>query len=215
MGDEARFGRLWTEWDSRLDRGETPVDILREAKDEDLVEILAGESERDRKYARDIIATEILNRLHARSMRHPTAAKAAQASARLAHLAAKEGQEAIHLAEGLLKGSGQEALGAAVSASADASLAASKAAFTAAQQHADSLHQTLAQSRVGGELARDAAEAAEMGSEITRGLGEILKGIGREKEGQAAERAGRKIQATADQSAEAAGASHEDMESRE
>lgn len=210
----ARFGRLWTEWDARVDRGESPTDILKGAKDEDLVEVLGGESVHNRKYARDIIATELLNRLHSRSTKHPAAAKAAEASAKLAHDAAKEGQAAIHEAEGLLKSSGQEALGASVSASAYASLDASKAAFDAAREHADSLHQTLAQSRTGGDLARDAARAAQEGSDLTRTLAQQMKSIGKGKEGQAADEAGRKMQTTADQAAADAGTSHDEMKRR-
>lgn len=214
MDEEARFGRLWTEWDARVDRGESPTDILKSAKDEDLVEVLGGESVRNRKYARDIIATELLNRLHSRSTKHPAAAKAAEASAKLAHDAATEGQAAIHEAERLLKASGQEVLGASVSASAYASLDASKAAFDAAREHADSLHQTLAQSRVGGDLARDAALAAQEGSDITRTLAQQMKSIGKGKEGRAADAAGRNIQTTADKAAEDAGTSHAEMKSR-
>jgi hypothetical protein len=215
MEEDARFGKLWTEWDARVDAGETPADILRNAKDEDLVEVLGGESVKDRKYARDIIATELLNRLRFRSVEHPAAAKAAETSAKLAYEAARDGQEAIHTAEALLKASGQEKLGASVSASAFASLDASKAAFEAAREHADSLHQTLTESRVGGDLAREAARAAQEGSDITRDLGEQMKSIGKEKEGAAADQAGRKIQETADKAAEDAGTSHQEMESRE
>lgn len=215
MSEDARFGKLWTEWDTRVDRGESPTDILRNAKDEDLVEVLGGESVKDRKYARDVIATELLNRLRSRSTKHPAAAKAAEASAKVAHDAAKDGQEAIHEAEELLKGSGQQELGASVSTSAYASLDSSKAAFEAAREHSDSLHQTLNQSRAGGDLTRDAARAAQEGSDVTRELGEQMKSIGKEREGKAADQAGRKIQATADKAAKDAGSLHEEMKGRE
>lgn len=215
MHDGARFGKLWTDWDARVDRGETPAEILRDAKDEDLVEVLGGESGRDRKYARDIIATELLNRLHFRSRKHPATARAAQDSAKVAHDAAVDGQEAIHRAEGLLKDSGQEELGASVSASAYASLDASKAAFDAAREHSDSLHQTLAQSRAGGDLADDAVDAAREARDITRDLGDQMKSIGKSREGEAADAAGRKILRTADKAAKDADASHEEMQGRD
>lgn len=201
MDHEARFAKLWAGWDKRIDDGETPGNILRNSKDEDLVEVLGGESDLNRKYARDIIATELLNRLHIRSSKHPAAAKAAQASAKLAHEAAKEGQEAIHHAEGLLKNSGQYELGAAVSASAYKSLDASEAAFTAAKEHAEALHETLAQSRVGDELAKEAASAAEVGRKITHKLGEQMENMGKGKEGRAAKEASLAIKTTADQAA--------------
>lgn len=212
--DEARFGRLWSEWDARVDAGEAPMSILKEAKDEDLIEVLGGESPLDRKYARDIIATELLNRLHTRSTKHPAAAKAAQASAKLAHDAASEGQVAIHAAEELLKASGEFELGDSVSQSAYASLDASKAAFDAAREHADSLHQTLSQSRVGGELAEDAARAAREGSDLTRELGAKMTSMGKGKEGEAADQAGRRIQASADKAVEDADTSHREMRGR-
>lgn len=201
MDDHARFGKLWAQWDKRVDEGESPADILRDSKDEDLVEVLGGESERDRKYARDIIATELLNRLHSRSSKHPAAAKVAERSARLAHEAAQEGQEVIHHAEGILKDSGQGELGSSVSASAYKSLDASRAAFTAAKEHAGALHETLAQSRVGGELAEDAARAAELGRKVTHDLGEQMESLGKGKEGRAAKEASRTIKTTADQAA--------------
>lgn len=215
MADEARFGKLWREWDARVDRGEAPGTILKDAKDEDLVEILGGESAKDRKYARDIIATELLNRLYSRTREHPSAAKAAEASARRAHDAAKEGQAAIHEAEGLLKTSGQKELGDSVSSSAYATLDASKAALDDVEKHAASLEQTLGQSRAGGDLARDTAEAAQAGSDVTHKLEQQMKRIGKGKEGKAAAEAGEKIQATADKAAEDAGTSREEMESRE
>lgn len=215
MDDEARFGKLWREWDSRVDRGEAPRAILKDAKDEDLVEILGGESDTDRKYARDIIATELLNRLHSRNKEHPSAAKAAEASARRAHQAAKEGQAAIHHAEELLKASGQVDFGDSVSNSAYKTLDASKAAFDDVEKHAHSLERTLAQSRSGGELARETAEAAQAGSDLTHTLERQMKRIGKAEEGKAAAKAGEKIQATAEKAAEDADASHEELESRE
>lgn len=205
MDTDARFGKLWADWDDRIDRGESPTKILLDSKDEDLVEVLGGESELNRKYARDIIATELLNRLHLRSTRHPAAAKVAQTSAMIARDAAKDGQAAIHHAEEILKSSGQHELGTAVSASAYKSLDASEAAFAAAKEHAEALHETLAQSRVGEDLARDAAAAAEVGRKVTHKLGEQMERMGKGKEGRAAKEASAAIKTTADQAATDAG----------
>lgn len=206
MDDGPRFGRLWSRWDARLAKGESPQDILRDAKDEDLVEILAGESKADRKYARDVIATELLNRLRARSRRQPAAAAAAEESARSAHKAAQEGQEAIHRAEGILKHSGEWDLGASVSASAYRSLDATEAAFSAAKDSAASLQQSLRQSRVGNELAEEAARTATEARDITENIEKRMQELGRGEEGRAAGKASRAIAEAAE---EAAGAGSE------
>lgn len=200
MEDSSRFGKQWKEWDARIDKGESPVEILRGSKDEDLVEVLGGESGVvDRRYARDVIATELLNRLRARSVKHPASAKAAQDSAKLAHDAAKEGQGRIHRAEGLLKRSGQHELGAAVSASAYKSLDASKAALDATKEHAVSLDASLSQSRGASELADEAAKVAGEGRKITRKLGEKMESMGRGQEGRDAADASTAIKKSADQ----------------
>lgn len=197
MVDDARFGKLWAEWDRRIEAGEAPGAILKDAKDEDLVEILAGESDRDRKYARDIIATELLNRIHGRSATHPAGARAVAVSAETAHKAAQDGQEAIHRAEGILKESGQWDLGDSVSASAYASLDATKAAFTAAEKQADSLQGSLSQSRAGSDLAEEASRTASEGRDITRELEQQMDHLGRGKEGRAATEASHAIQEAA------------------
>lgn len=203
--DDARFGKLWAAWDTRIARGELPKDILENAKDEDLIEILAGESRLDRKYARDIIATEILNRMYSRSTSQHPGARDVEASAREAHKVTQDSQEAIHHAEGILKASGapgDHALGTAVSASADASLHATKAAFDSAKIQAEALHETLAQSRVGAQFAAHAAHIADEGREITRDLERKMHSLGRGKEGRAATDASRDIQRAADQAAD-------------
>lgn len=110
-----------------------------------------------------------------------------------------EGQEAIQEAEGLLKASGLEELGTAVSASAYASLDVSKAALDPAREHSELLHQTLAQFYAGGDLARGAAHTAQEGSDVTRTQ---MKSLGKGKEDQTAKGAGRKIQTPADKAAE-------------
>lgn len=202
VDDEARFGKLWAAWDARIAAGQPPKDILQNAKDEELIEILAGESKLDRKYARDIIATEILNRMHARSKTQHPGARGVEASARAANEVAQDSQEAIHHAEGILKASGEFALGVAVSASADASLLATQAAFDAAKTQAEALHETLAQSRVGAELAAEAAHVADEGREITRELEQKMGTLGRGAEGRAASAAAQDIQKAADQAAE-------------
>ena len=192
--DAARFEKLWSRWDERVAAGTPPVELLREAKDEELIEILAGESRLDRKYARDIIATEMLNRLHARSASQHPGAKIVEDSAREAHRAAKDGQEAIHHAEGILKANGEVSLGSAVSRSADASLIATRAAFDSAKVQAAALHQTLAQSRLGEELAAEAVAVADEGRDVTRELESTMHALGRGDEGRAASEASRRIQ---------------------
>lgn len=199
VGEGGRFERRWADWDKRIAAGEDASAILGSAKDEELIELLAGESRVDRQYVRDVVATEILNRLYTRSASQHPGAKDVEASAKSAYEAAQDGQEAIHHAEGILKGKGRAKLGAAVSASADASLKATEAAFDSARAQADALHETLAQSRLGGELATEAAQKAEEGRKITHELERTMADIGRAKEGRAASEASRKIlQATED-----------------
>lgn len=200
---EGRFGRLWAEWDRRVDAGERPEDILDEAKDEDLVEVLAGESDVDRRYTRDIIATELLNRLHERT-KHPAKAKAVAASAKTAHAVARESQGPIHRAEEILKASGEWDLGASVSASAYASLDATREAFDAAKDQAEDLQANLSTSRGGSELAEEAAQTAEEGREITREIEGKMDEIGRGKEGREASAAAKRIQKEARRAADVA-----------
>lgn len=216
VDDQPRFGKLWAAWDARIAAGQPPQDILKNAQDEDLVEILAGESTRDRRYARDIIATEILNRMRARSTTQHPGARGVEASAKAAYEVARDSQEAIHRAEGILKASdvpGDFALGAAVSASADASLRATLAAFDSAKLQAEALRETLAQSRVGTELADEAAHAADAGREITRTLERTMTSMGRGAEGRAASDAARNIQKATDHAAEDSAEHDADMRS--
>lgn len=200
--DEARFGKLWEWWDARIAVGETPARILRDAKDEDLIELLGGESAQDRKYARDVIATELLNRTRARSTRQPAAASAAADSAGSAHEEARRSQGAIHEAEAILKGSGQWDLGASVSASAYRSLDATAAAFAAAKASAESLQLSLAQSRVSNELAEEAALVAREGRMITEEIGDEMERLGHGEAGRAAGEASRAVEDAADAAAE-------------
>lgn len=212
----ARFGKLWSAWDKRVAGGETPRGILKSAKDEELIELLAGESRRDRKFARDMISREISSRLRARSATQHPGARDVEASARAAHELAQDSQEAIHHAEGILKASGKPGdfeLGAAVSASADASLHATQAAFDSAKIQAEALHETLAQSRVGAALAAEAAHVADEGREITRALEQSMTSMGRGKEGRAASEASRDIQKATDQAADESAEHDADMRS--
>lgn len=201
MENRGRFGKLWDAWDARVRNGEQPTAILREAKDEDLVELLGAESFGDREYARDIIATELLNRLRSRSTSQAAAANAVTSSAQNAHEAAIEGQEAIHRAEGILKESGEWDLGASVSASAYRSLDATEAAFIAAKDSAHHLERSLAQSRAGSELAGEAARVADQGREITERIEGKMDDLGRGEEGRAAGAASRAISKAAEEAA--------------
>lgn len=209
MMDGSRFARLWETWDARHAAGERPADILVGAKDEELVEILAGESKEDRGYARDIIATELLNRLSSRFREQPVTANAAARSAKASQAAAAEGQEAIHRAEGILKSSGHYDLGASVSASADRTLEATNAAFSAAKDSARSAERSLSQSRAGTELADEAAQTAKEGRVLTEQIEETLDDLGRGKEGRAAAAASRAMSDAAEDAADDAAAVQE------
>lgn len=155
-----RFASRWTKWDGSLERGEDPNAVLAAAKDEDLLELLAGSSDKDRKYERDIVAVEIQNRLSRRNRLLPTSADDVLRAAIVAYEASAKSQRAIHTAEGILKASGEHELGVAVSGSAIASLDTTKLALEAAEEHAANVQATLNQSRVAEQLAQDAADSA-------------------------------------------------------
>jgi len=210
-----RFAKLWETWDAH----QGPHEILRflqDAKDEELIELLAGESARNRKYERDVIATQILNRLHKRHTDLPAGAQSVLRSAEAAELAAESGQAAIHASEALLHEAGEHTLGQSISESAYESLDATKTALEAAQRHAASIQESLSQSRHGGgaqeaatqkeaqEAARAAAEAAHRGSELTEDLESHMTALGSERQGKAAAKAGDAISQAADATAEAA-----------
>lgn len=190
-----RFAKHWQKWDGSVrDRADIPA-FLRAAKDEDLIELLAGSSaSADRKYARDVIATEILNRLHKRHNDLPSAAGEVLHAAEQAYEAAADGQRAIHTAESILKASGDSALGAKVSAAAYASLDTTRLAFEAAQQNSADVQATVAQSRVANRLAEDAAMTAKEGSDATRAAAASLKDSGHDKEAKAAHKAATEIE---------------------
>jgi hypothetical protein len=59
-----RFERLWTAWQERIARGESPGVFLPTLPDEDIVELLASAPDTDAlRLTRNVIATEALNRL--------------------------------------------------------------------------------------------------------------------------------------------------------
>lgn len=155
-----RFASRWDEWDARVRNNAQANAFLRTAKDEDLLELLAGGSTKDRKYERDIVTTEIQNRLASRNRDHPLGADEVLDAARVAYEAAASGQKAIHTAEAILKASGDLELGTSVSAAAYVSLDSTKVALDAARAHAAELQSALAQSRVAERLLEDAAQAA-------------------------------------------------------
>lgn len=204
-----RFAKLWETWDARVGQGEDARSFFDHAQDEDLIELLAGESGRDRKMERDIVATEILNRMHRRNMHVPRSADAALASAKASQAAAKEGQADIHASEDLLHAAGQHDLGTRVSASAYASLDAADAAVDAAEQHVSEVNESLGRSRYregatsgSGEKAEAAAKAtaraAHRGSDITDHLERKMGPLGEASAGRAAAAAGQAIRKAAD-----------------
>lgn len=198
-----RFARMWTEWDEKAgDRKDVPH-YLRGAKDEDLVELLASSSQKDRKYERDVIATEILNRLHRRHRDLPSAADAVLESAEAAYHAASAGQQAIHTAEGILKAQGDEELGTEVSASAYESLDTTKAAFEAAQRNSKDVQRTVSQSRLTHDLAKEATRTAKRASDATRDAADALAGSGHSGAAHRAQKAADKIVEKADAATQA------------
>lgn len=160
MGLTDRFAARWIEWDHKVHGREEATRFLADAKDEDLLELLAGASERDRKYERDIITTEIQNRLATRNKELPEGADEVQRAAALAHETAVAAQKALHTAESILKASGDVELGTEVSASAYLNLDTTKLALEAADAHAHDVQAALMRSRVAERLVQDAADAA-------------------------------------------------------
>lgn len=219
MAISDRFAQLWDEWDGRLREGGDIRAFLEAAKDEELIELLAGESARDRQYERDVVATEILNRLHRRHTEFPAGAETVLHSAEAAQRSAEAGQAAIHASEALLHAAGEHELGQSISESAYESLDATKLALDAAQHHAAAVQKSLSQSRLGEEerrlppetpeeelerTAQAAARAAQRGSDLTADLEAHMDALGKGPEGKAAAEAGRAIQEAADAAARTA-----------
>lgn len=192
-----RFGSLWLRWDGAVkDRSQIPA-FLTEASDEDLIELLAGAPTGDRKYECDVVATEILNRLHRRNRDLPTVAEKVLRSAEVAYEAATEGQRAIHKAESILKASGEEDLGREVSASAYASLDTTRLAFEAARKNSEDVQATIAQSRATHRLADAALESASDVVDATRQAVDVLEEQGHASAAHEARRAASRIEGTA------------------
>lgn len=196
-----RFGDRWDEWDANVHDRAQARKFLRAAKDEDLLELLAGDSSKDRKYERDIVTIEIENRLSARNRTHPQGADEVLEAARLAYEAAARGQLAIHTAEAILKASGDTDLGTSVSTAAFLSLDSTKLALEAAQTHAAELQKALAQSRVAERLVEDAAEAALLVVEKAAAGARRVAELGHLAEAQAASEAARVIRDAATEAA--------------
>lgn len=57
-----RFERAWAEWDDKLEDGKEPPELLAELPSEKILQLLAGAG-KERRYERDLLATEAMNRL--------------------------------------------------------------------------------------------------------------------------------------------------------
>lgn len=57
-----RFERSWEEWDERIGDGAQPREMLADLSSEKIMQLLAGAGS-ERRYERDILATEVMNRL--------------------------------------------------------------------------------------------------------------------------------------------------------
>lgn len=57
-----RFARAWNEWDDRIEEGKKPGEMLSDFSSEKIMRLLAGAG-KERRYERDILATEAMNRL--------------------------------------------------------------------------------------------------------------------------------------------------------
>lgn len=202
MAITERFGSRWDEWDARVPTRTEASEFLREAMDEDLLELLAGSSPKDRKYERDIITIELQNRLAGRHLTHPRGAAEVLAAAQQAYEAAAHGQKPIHAAEAILKASGDMALGASVSAAAYVSLDSTKLALDAARAHAAELQAALTQSRVAERLLEEAAQAARDVLDKAAAGAKRVAELGHVAEADAARRAAELIRVAADVAAQ-------------
>ena len=209
-----RFAQRWQTWDACVHGRADAATFLKSAKDEELLELLAGASDKDRKYERDVVATEIQNRLAQRAKEHPEGAEQVFRAAYAAYEAAAKGQKALHTAEGILKASGDMDLGVNVSASATLSLDATKLAMEAAQAHVAELQAAQAQSRIAEQLVEDAAQAAlEVAAKTERGAGRVAE-LGHEAEARAAREAALRIREAAAEAAEKLRAAKDAAEGR-
>lgn len=83
MGDR-RFDRLWASWDERVQAGESESAILATLKDTQLAEMLAADAGADRSLVRNLVATELGNRM-GRAGRDSSAAIVAATARVIAH----------------------------------------------------------------------------------------------------------------------------------
>ncbi|MEA3201822.1 MAG: hypothetical protein QOE90_3250 [Thermoplasmata archaeon] len=189
-----RFAQRWDTWDAQVHDGEDVRTFLDAAKDEELLELLAAESPKKRKYERDIVMTELQNRMTGRNLEQPQGAADVLVAAELAYEAAANGQMAIHTAEAILKASGSTELGSSVSSAAYLSLDTSRVALDAARAHSAELQAALAQSRVAERLIEDAAEAARLVVERAAAGAKRIEELGHREEADAAREAAALIQ---------------------
>lgn len=201
-----RFASSWERWDKKAQDGHSPAALLRSAKDEELLELLAGICGEERQYERDIVAVEIQNRLAQRNRALPSGADEVLEATSVAYEAAAKGQLAVHTAEGILKASGDVELGAAVSASAIASLDTTKLAQAAAQEHAATVQAMLTQSRVADQLAQDAADSALKAAAAAERGAERIAELGHAEEAEAAHVAADALRVAAEDVAREVGA---------
>lgn len=197
-----RFADRWHEWDERVATRSDAAAFLRDAMDEDLLELLAGTSAKDRKYERDIVTIELQNRLSGRHMSHPRGAEEVLLAAQKAYEAAADGQKPIHMAEGILKANGDTELGASVSTAAFVSLDSTKLALDAARSHAAELQSALIQSRIAERLLEDAAEAARDVLDKAAAGAKRVAELGHVAEADAARKAAELIRIAADVAAQ-------------
>lgn len=94
MGDR-RFDRLWGAWDARLGAGESPVAMLKRLTERELAELLAADAGARRPLERNIIATELTNRLGKRN--RPASDAVVAATARLLARASHTSMDARRL----------------------------------------------------------------------------------------------------------------------
>ena len=66
VGDR-RFDRHWDAWDARLASGEQRLDVLKGLTERELAELLAADAGAGRKLERNVVATELTNRLARRN----------------------------------------------------------------------------------------------------------------------------------------------------
>lgn len=184
---------FWAKWDKHVQTGDDASRLISTATDENLVALVSTPAIGERESDREAVAVELLERLAKRHTDLPSGALDVLRSARAAYSAAIQGQRPIKAAQAILQAEGEPALGKSVSASASSSLATTKLAYEAAQEHADDVRATQAQSRVTETLTQDAAVTASVGSEVMRDLGAHMKASGHQKEGKAADDAAQTI----------------------